>query len=279
MACFDIARLAIGSSVKRQACQLRIFKDGILSCSYLARSTEKLHNIDFHDGEVEEVHYYVDSTVDISGRLPGDDAAVEPGPFIALKVHKTKSNGFSSVSTYVPGDSTEGRGLIVAEFRSDADMATFLKVVRENEFFSAYFSNESRLKCNHAHLYSTALIADARKEALSRNKKVKCSSRVGFLAGKTSNDLLLRFPFGGDPRCIEAASEGLKEFQCFHCSDATDQETDSEGCEDPPLETHATEVIEDTRRKHHIEIRVEDFERLDPGVYLNDTLIDFFLQW
>ncbi|GAX11796.1 sentrin-specific protease 7 [Fistulifera solaris] len=277
---FDVARIAVGSSVKHHSCQIKIFNDGILSCAYSVRSKEKVHNIDFAKGEVDEVYYYVDNGVDNSGRLASDDAATEPGSFIALKVQKTKTNGFSSVGSYVPGNSTDEKGLIMAEFRSDADIATFLRVVEENVHFKAYFTNDSRLPRRRSDLFATALIADAKKEALSRKKKIGSSKRVGFLAGKASHEILLSFPFGGDPRLIDDTARGLNEFQFANCTDTEMDEVDIEDCDQgTSSDIRNAEGSEDTRRRHHVEIRVEDFERLDPGVYLNDTLIDFFLQW
>ncbi len=266
--------------MKHHACQIKIFNDGILSCAYSVRSKEKVHHIDFAKGDVEEVYYYIDIGVDNSRRLASDDAATEPGSFIALKVQKTKTNGFSSVSSYVPGNSTDEKGLIVAEFRSDADIATFLRVVEENKHFSAYFTNDNRLPRRRSDLYATALIADAKKEALSRKKKIGSSKRVGFLAGKASHDILLSFPFEGKPYLIDAAADGLNEFQCHDCTDGDADDVDIQDCDNiESSDPRNAEGGEDTRRRHHVEIRVEDFERLDPGVYLNDTLIDFYLQW
>lgn len=263
--------------MKQQNCQIKIFDDGMLSCSYSVRSKEKIHNIDFKK-EVDEVYYYIDNTVDVTGRLPSDDAAIEPGSFIALKAQKTKGNGFSSMNSYIPGNSTDENGLIVAEFRSDADIATFMRVVQEHNELSDFFSRKNRLSRDRAELYSKALVEDAKKEALNRNKKVKSSNRVGFLAGKSSTDLLLRFPFGGDPNLIDAVANGLPEFQCPSSADMNEEEEQVSAI-DEPSELCAPDGNEDIRRRHCVEIRVEDFERLDPGVYLNDTLIDFFLQW
>lgn len=277
LACFDIARIALGSSVKHQNCQIRVFSDGILSFSYSIGFKERTHSIDFASTEVEKVCYFIDNTVDVTGRQTNGDTDIEPGSFIALKAQKTKSNGLSSVNSYVPGDSNEEKGFVVAEFRSDADIATFMRVVQENKFLSPFFSKESRLKCHNVDLYSKALVADAKKEALSRNKKVKSSKRVGFLAGKASDDLLLRFPFGENPRLIDAAAKDLSEFEGFCCTDTNEDEAGLELYKD--VLSQIGPVEGDTRRRHHVEIRVEDFDRLEPGVYLNDTLIDFFLQW
>jgi hypothetical protein len=32
-------------------------------------------------------------------------------------------------------------------------------------------------------------------------------------------------------------------------------------------------------RTHHVTIRDGDFERLRPGVFLNNTIVDFFMLW
>jgi Ulp1 family protease len=33
------------------------------------------------------------------------------------------------------------------------------------------------------------------------------------------------------------------------------------------------------QRAHFVAIRVEDYERLDPGKWLNDLMVDFWMQW
>ena len=32
-------------------------------------------------------------------------------------------------------------------------------------------------------------------------------------------------------------------------------------------------------RQHYVTIRVEDYERLEPREWLNDSLVDFWMQW
>jgi hypothetical protein len=103
-----------------------------------------------------------------------------------------------------------------------------------------------------------------KRRRLSVNLKEK---RTGFLAGRGSNDILLVYPFNGDKTMIENASVGLKEAASNpNCNVVNESQQGT--------------VVEGSSRAHYLTICVSDFERLEYETeYLNDTLIDFWMQW
>ena len=44
-------------------------------------------------------------------------------------------------------------------------------------------------------------------------------------------------------------------------------------------DTVARSQVKGSRRKHFLTIRVEDYNRLDPEEWLNDSLVDLWMQW
>ena len=112
----------------------------------------------------------------------------------------------------------------------------------------------------------------------------KWRQRNKFVAGRALDYKLLVFPFVGDPCEIESAAQGLTEAarntlppggvptETLQQHQTTKfMETDSDNNED-----------DDTKRRHRahfVTITVEDYDRLDPGEWLNDSLVDFWMQW
>jgi hypothetical protein len=101
------------------------------------------------------------------------------------------------------------------------------------------------------------------------------------------DQVLLCYPFPTGSEELHAAANGLGELSgaWLHGAEKnSESEDDSSGTS--PGQAKASSggsghqaVAEKRRRVHYLEILVKDFERLDPGKFLNDTLIDFFMQW
>jgi hypothetical protein len=84
--------------------------------------------------------------------------------------------------------------------------------------------------------------------------------------GEAQHKILLVYPFIGGDR-IEKAAEGLK-LSCL----SDEQFVSSE--ELVKLQQEAT-----TGRAHFLSITGEDRDRLEPGEFLNDTLVEFWMRW
>ena len=79
---------------------------------------------------------------------------------------------------------------------------------------------------------------------------------------------------GGIARRVNHPAPGSIEPVCVWLLDSSD---DSDTAEND--ERHLKDEKRASLRSHFITIREEDTDRLEPGEYLNDTLIDFWMQW
>jgi hypothetical protein len=89
------------------------------------------------------------------------------------------------------------------------------------------------------------------------------------------NKLLLVFPFDVDEESLSEASRGLLELG----GDLLGVVEDEPSVEDQLDEDDVTRGTKKPPRTHHVTIRDEDYERLSPGQFLNDTLVDFWMRW
>jgi len=86
------------------------------------------------------------------------------------------------------------------------------------------------------------------------------------------NKLLLVYPFDIDEEMLSEASRGLLELGGNMLGvqpildDQPDEDDVTVGTRLPP-------------RTHNVIIRDEEYGRLSPGQFLNDTLVDFWMQW
>jgi len=83
-----------------------------------------------------------------------------------------------------------------------------------------------------------------------------------FIAGKEDHEILIVYPFEGAKKEIEATASDLNELSY-------------KGTYDSRVTTEMTSRV----GRSHVTIVVEDYEKLEAGMWLNDTLIDFWMQW
>jgi Ulp1 family protease len=135
------------------------------------------------------------------------------------------------------------------------------------------------------------------KNSLNSIESPTSRTKQGFLEGKKEEDILLVYPFDGDEQLIEKAAEGLDEasrgdpYNADSVSERVMVEATEIDTTDPKVsdagkvssggsDKGEADPETNTRgRAHFITVRVEDYERLEPGEFLNDTLIDFWMQW
>jgi Ulp1 family protease len=89
------------------------------------------------------------------------------------------------------------------------------------------------------------------------------------------NKLLLEYPFDVDEELLREASQGLLELG----GNMLGVKEDEHIVEDQLDEDDVTRVTKKPLRTHHVTIHDEDYERLSPGQFLNDTLVDFWMRW
>jgi hypothetical protein len=229
---------------------------------------------------------------DATTTAKGDsDDATEQMRFLALKIDRTKENGLENYPNQYKshGKATE-KQYVLLEFRSDKDCQDLLETMKSTNGLSAFVTDEAQLDANQAQYFSVPFVKDsaqAKRIRLRGMGSPTSRKKEGFLAGKQDTDTLLVYPFAGDPEDMENAARGLNEpnGRCFDTDpmdieaedvSATSREMTSEG----KTGNAATEIETTTRgRTHFLTIRVEEYEHLEPGEFLNDTLINFWMRW
>jgi Ulp1 family protease len=252
--------------------------------------------------DLREVKYYIagDTSDNEEASVRSSDDSTESMSFLAMKVDISKSINFRYPNHYKPNGRDLSKGFILVEFRSDTEFTNLLQIVEGITSLRPYFDKQAQLTTKTAESYCKPFIKDSNNERImSRNSIESPSSRnkQGFLAGKKEEDILLVFPFDGDEELIEKAAKGLNEasrggrYNADSSSekvvveametDTTDLEVSDKGkaSSGGSDEDEAEPETKTRGRAHFLTVRVEDYERLEPGEFLNDTLIDFWMQW
>ena len=143
-------------------------------------------------------------------------------------------------------------------------------------------SKDSEIEFYDLGRYAKALTDDHQKE-----RNARMSTRVTRSGGRkkkkdSENKLLVVYPFGVDEEVLSEAASGLKELggdslgvEYVSAVDNTNQPDDVQMQNSSDME----DVKSKSSRMHYVTIRDEDIERLCPGQFLNDTLVDFFMRW
>jgi hypothetical protein len=150
-----------------------------------------------------------------------------------------------------------------------------LEQMRQHPDLGIWCEKDSEMELNDRKKYMQALIVDSQKEKDARC--IASRTRSGGVNKKNDaeNKLLLVFPFDVDEESLSEASRGLLELG----GDLLGVVEDEPSVEDQLEEDDVTRGTKKPPRTHHVTIRDEDYERLSPGQFLNDTLVDFWMRW
>ena len=105
----------------------------------------------------------------------------------------------------------------------------------------------------------------------NNRKIVDSSSKNDFISGRDSEEILLVYPIEGNKNEIEAATSGLHELSHKGKLDNGGYDTVTDQCSasNEFSETNGFSVV----------IRVKDYKCLEPETWLNDSLVNFWMQW
>ena len=249
--------------------------------------------------DLQEIKFYSpenDPLVSTNNRNDaGDDRNHLTNNLLLMCIRPNKHNGLTFLpNMYKPESSDPEKKWIVIELCTRTDMDDFLSVMRNDLTLSAFATDDCRLSQNEAESYSRSLLNDNKLQTeQSRHDNAVVKSFGRFLNGKAQDDVLLVYPFGGDSRAIDNASVGLTELSCV-----LEYENNNLGptgnTENHPVtsalsatnddaavgaEEDNTEDAAGEESRAVLTLAVSTIERLEPGVYLNDTLIDFYHRW
>jgi len=150
--------------------------------------------------------------------------------------------------------------------------------MQEHPDLGAWCSKDAEIEFYDLERYAKALTDDHQKERTGRMlRRITCSG--GSKKKKDSeNKLLVVYPFGVDEAVLSEAASGLKELggdtlgvENVSTVDDTNQPADEE--------MQDINNDGDNNTSYLLTIKNEDVERLCPGQFLNDTLVDFFMRW
>lgn len=172
------------------------------------------------------------------------------------------------------------RTRLVLEFDDERKLRDFIDVASDEGIkFDSMQPIDAKLATN-------ALIEHSKKMYNLRNK-VTPSKKKDFFSGKRSDEILLVYPFDETDQVLDEAAECLDELSFRrHSGDVQDRKSKSSLRSDErealmevgPSQDNST-MKRGRQRSHYITIRVEDYQRLDDGQWLNDSLVDFWMQW
>jgi hypothetical protein len=304
VASIDAVRIAIGKKVFRSKCSLK-FQFGTKT-PYIQFSYESEGNLRDHivylsqDDELKEVKYHIAQDEDtIEGIEVGDSMTV-----IAFRITPSELNNLKQYSkSYNQEESdtnieknyisveprnteefqvrhTEGIGLLyvitfvqVDVWRSIKLFQTMLCQMREHKDLGIWCTKESEFQYSDIGKYANALLADSKKDEEERLRNMRVTRSGGRREAtkkNTENKLLLVYPFDVDEAVLSGSASALTELG-----------GDSLGLEAEPAAQvdHPSENQKRPSRTHYVTICEDDKDRLKPGQFLNDTLVDFWMRW
>ena len=276
------------------------------------KSKEQVHTI--LDGSIRELRYFLaEQDEDSDGEKSMRDTSGSVGDglsFLAMRIVPTEKNGlqkFSSSYLQNCDEDEDDKRYVVVELRSDDVFTVALdEKLRRHPVFGGYFSEESRLDRDQAKKYSGALIEDDLKDKKKRasmpgKRKTRSSSRAAKAKSDSDDKIHLVYPFDAEEDFLENACKDLHELKGmlpvvedgrFHWTEPANSEKSSSysssaaaaaSTSDDNGEGASANVAsappKATARTHYLTIRQDEMERLEPGEFLNDTLIDFFMRW
>jgi Ulp1 family protease len=156
-----------------------------------------------------------------------------------------------------------------------------LEQMRENQALAKWFGFDPLIEFYDLKEYTAALVKDTEKENNNRRRSTRLSRANAKKKGKSSEKPLLVFPFKADEEEFCTAASRLNELKLAREPSSADsgvasiQPQDSDLSEPQP----ENEKVKGSSRTHYITIREDEIERLAPGEFLNDALVDFWMKW
>jgi hypothetical protein len=147
---------------------------------------------------------------------------------------------------------------------------TMIDHMRKHVALEALFSSGSEFRYDDIVKYARALVEDDDKAIEENMKSVRVTrSRAQQVSKKKrkENKQLLVYPFVVDEAVLSEAAADLTELggSLFGLDAAS-----------PPANTNKELP---PRRTHYTIIEMKDKDRLSPGTWLNDVIIDFWMKW
>jgi Ulp1 family protease len=159
-----------------------------------------------------------------------------------------------------------------------------LEQMKMHANLQAFCTNEARLEEYHLPCYNQALLKDNKAERAKRRSGPRSRGRNTTLTS-SENKLLVVYPFKVEEEKLQEISSKLTELSGdrLGVAETPVAESDTDDPDDANAEENEVDRNPDSSdtssRTHYLTIREDDRERLQPGQFLNDTLVDFWMSW
>ena len=281
----EAVRIAVGSRIFHVNCKISFQPGGkqqYISLLYTRSvvnppsTTNIEHKFFLDDKSITDLKYFIPSAADdddddtsFDNRESQDDAM----SFLAMRINPTESNRLTDYPrAYLTDEQLDTRDstmlgkkrFIVIEFRKSDEFLKLLASMRKNPILVNMLNDSAKLTSLDSRFYSEVLRLDNKIERATRMKSLT--------RHESTNKVLLVYPFNGNDDAIENAAKGLKEAKIQIGKEnvvAVQAEVNNE----------ASDAQDKSVRGHYLTIRDEDRHRLTNDEFLNDTLVDFWMQW
>eukprot|EP00581_Thalassiosira_minuscula_P018889 CAMPEP_0183719814 /NCGR_PEP_ID=MMETSP0737-20130205/12607_1 /TAXON_ID=385413 /ORGANISM="Thalassiosira miniscula, Strain CCMP1093" /LENGTH=992 /DNA_ID=CAMNT_0025949571 /DNA_START=52 /DNA_END=3027 /DNA_ORIENTATION=+ len=289
----DAVRIAVGKKVFKRKCELSVqpgTNNPYILFSYFDEKGKSFkHYVYLKEEELKELRYFIARDDENEDSLKDD--SVEPMTVIAFRITPTEKNNFSNYSNAYDQEDTENaenykKRFISVEVRDTDEFQAMLVQMRQHPALDVWCSEHSEISFDDLAKYTHALQEENRKERDMR-QSIANRTRSGGKGNKkkkdSENKLLLVYPFDVNDETLTEAASGLKElggdtFGVKRTRDAGEQ-MDVDIMDQPKGGGNRDEGGKSSTRTHYITIREDDKERLCPGQFLNDSLVDFWMRW
>ena len=162
-------------------------------------------------------------------------------------------------------------------------MKALLIAMRQHPTLAAWCDEDSEIPAMELGKYTKVLQEENQKEKDELRhvaNRTRSSRSKGNKAKKdTENKILLVYPFDTDESVLKRASAKLKELggDTLGVESVVEDAVTSVSAVAHGIEGDGSG--KSSTRTHYITIREEDVERPSPGEFLNDSLVDFWMQW
>jgi len=158
-----------------------------------------------------------------------------------------------------------------------------LEQMRVNPTLETFFCCDPKIEFYDLKEYTAALIEDTEKENNNRRRSTRLSRANAKKKSITSEKPILVFPFKADDDEFSTAASKLNELKLAREQTSVESERASIQPQDSNLNEsqgeNENERVKGSARTHYITIRDDDMGRLEPGEFLNDSLVDFWMKW
>ena len=228
------------------------------------------HKIDA-ESEIKELKYYHPPQDQSSQTTTSGDLMSRS--MLVLNVEKNPQNQLDLLkNVYKPEAKNLKTKYLVVEFDETQQLQNLIEKISSNETLRGFIDSGGQVSVDNMHGYIQAFVTN-------HKKSVKKSSYNSYLRTVKQEEIVLNFPFNVTHAELEHIASGLSvaNGRLSQSSDATSDLSNE--LEVPTKQEKDLDQTFSNVWKHSHTVRGEDYERLHPGEYLNDVLIDLWMTW